>query len=287
MMKRLSLLAFLFSGISMANLPTDAWRLRYDERGLPLTDVRIADRFHTLMLDTGSGEGVHLYKYHLEQLVAHPNLEATRQPPRRLVDVSGEENQVSVWKIKRLLISNIPFTDVEAVSFSPWGLSMGGEQPVNEVLGLGLFRDRRVLMDFQNDRLQVLDHLPADVGKWSAYPVEKTSSGLRITAFAGNTPVHLIVDTGASHSLLFSDRLSAGTLFSGCRAIEPEADNLDCRVTNIKLTDNKDRLRDDLAIVTGGATPEELDFDGLLGMRLMRGHQVIIDMPERMLYISR
>lgn len=39
MIKRLSLLAFLFSGISMASLPADFGRLRYDERGLPLIDV--------------------------------------------------------------------------------------------------------------------------------------------------------------------------------------------------------------------------------------------------------
>ncbi|TWY26387.1 hypothetical protein FR992_27465, partial [Serratia marcescens] len=126
MIKRLSLLAFLFSGISMASLPADFGRLRYDERGLPLIDVRIDNRLHTLMLDTGSGEGMHLYKHDLDNLVANPGLQATEQAPRRLMDVSGGENKVSSWKINRLLISNIPFDNVEAVSFKPWGLSIGG-----------------------------------------------------------------------------------------------------------------------------------------------------------------
>lgn len=89
MIKRLSLLAFLFSGISMASLPADFGRLRYDERGLPLIDVRIDNRLHTLMLDTGSGEGMHLYKHDLDNLVANPGLQATEQAPRRLMDVSG------------------------------------------------------------------------------------------------------------------------------------------------------------------------------------------------------
>lgn len=287
MMKRLSLVVLLFFGFSVSSLATDFWRLRYDERDLPLIDVRIIDRLYTLMLDTGSGEGMHLYKHNLEKLVANPSLKATQQAPRRLIDVSGGENEVSAWKINRLFISNIPFDDVETVSFKPWGLSMGGEQPVSEVLGLGLFHNRRVLMDFKNDRLQMLDHLPTDIGDWSSYPVEKTASGLRITASVSNMPLHLIVDTAASHSLLFSDRLPSGTLFSGCRVIEPEASNLDCRVTKIIFTDDKGNSRDDLAVVTNGATPQELDFDGLLGMKFMRGRQVIIDMPERMLYISR
>ncbi|WP_339544239.1 hypothetical protein [Pseudomonas sp. RA_35y_Pfl2_P32] len=287
MIKRLSLLAFLFSGISMASLPADFWRLRYDERGLPLIDVRIDNRLHTLMLDTGSGEGMHLYKYNLDNLVANPILQATEQPPRRLMDVSGGENKVSAWKISRLFISNIPFDNVEVVSFKPWGLSMGGDVPVNEVMGLGIFRERRVLMDFKNDRLQILANLPFDIKKWSSYSIEQTASGLRVTASVGDAPLHLIVDTAASHSLLFSDRLPSGLLFSGCRDIEPEASNLDCQVTKIALTDREGKTRDDLAVVTHGATPQKLDFDGLLGMRFMRGHRVIIDMPERLLYISR
>ena len=58
-------------------------------------------------------------------------------------------------------------------------------------------------------------------------------------------------------------------------------------MTKIAFTDREGTTRDDLAVVTLGATPQELDFDGLLGMKFMRGHQVIIDMPERLLYISR
>lgn len=287
MIKGLSLLVLLFSGISMASLPTDFWRLRYDERGLPLIDIQIASRLHTLMLDTGSGEGIHLYTFNLDQLVINPEIKATQQAPRRLIDVSGGENKVTAWKIKRLLISDIPFDDVEIVSFKPWGWSMGADLPVNEVLGLGVFHGRRVLMDFKNDRLQMLDSLPSDINNWSAYPVEKTGSGLRITVSVEKKPLHLVVDTAASHSLLFSDRLPVDTLFSGCRTLEPEASNLDCRVTKVSVADKDGNLRTDLAVVTSGVTPQELDFDGLLGMRFMQGHRVIIDMPEHMLYIDR
>ncbi|CDM92157.1 hypothetical protein [Xenorhabdus bovienii] len=287
MMKWFSLLIFLFSGISMADLPTDFWRLRYDERGLPLIDIKIDNKYHTLMLDTGSGEGMHLYKHSIEKLVANPSLKATHESPRKLIDVSGGENNVSVWKINRLLISNIPFDNVEVVGFKPWGLTIGGEQPINEVLGRGMFHNRLVMMDFKNDRLQMLEHLPADINNWSSYPLEKTKSGLRITAYMGNTPLHLIVDTAASHSILFSNRLPVGTLFLGCRAIDPESSNSECRVTKINLIDEKGKFRDDLVIVPNGLTPKELDFDGLLGMNFMRYHQVIIDMRKSVFYINR
>lgn len=287
MIKRLMLLACFFPGFSMASPPADVGRLRYDERRLPLVDVQIDNRLHTLMLDTGSSEGIHLYQHDLERLVEQPSLKAVRLAPRRLRDLSGGENQVSAWRISRLFIGNIPFNDVEAVSFKPWGLSLGNEVPVSEVMGLGLFRDRKVLMDFENDRLQMLTHLPSDIAIWASYPFEQTDEGLSVTAFVGNKPLRLIVDTGASHSLLFAAGLPAGLLFSGCRSIEPEAENLDCRVTRFTLTDRRGRHHNDLAIVTEGPTSEALGFDGLLGMGFMRGHRVIIDMPERRLYISR
>ena len=83
-----------FPGFSMASPPADVGRLRYDERRLPLVDVQIDNRLHTLMLDTGSAEGIHLYQHDLERLVAQPSLKAVRLAPRRLRDLSGGENQV-------------------------------------------------------------------------------------------------------------------------------------------------------------------------------------------------
>ncbi|EEH8382596.1 hypothetical protein G3142_004618 [Salmonella enterica subsp. enterica serovar Montevideo] len=37
------------------------WSLRYDERGLPLTDVVIDGKMHTLMLDTGSSTEITIF----------------------------------------------------------------------------------------------------------------------------------------------------------------------------------------------------------------------------------
>lgn len=287
MIKLLVLLACLLPGFSMATAPTDVGRLRYDERRLPLIDVRIDNRLHTLMLDTGSTEGIHLYEHDLERLVAQASVKAVRLAPRRLRDITGGENQVSAWRISRLFIGNIPFDDVEAVSFKSWGFSLGKELPVSEVMGLGLLRDRKVLMDFKSDRLQILAHRPSDIATWSSYPFEQTDEGLLVMAFVGKKPLRLIVDTGASHSLLFAAGLPAGLLFSGCRSIEPEAANLDCRVARLTLVDSQGLSRDDLAIVADGPTPEALGFDGLLGMGFMRGHRVIVDMPAGMLYVSR
>lgn len=263
--------------------------LRYDERGLPLTDVRIAGRMHTLMLDTGSTTGLHLYKRDLVDLISKPGLNAIRQEDRRFIDVQGNQSQIPVWLLNNLIISGMRFNDVEIVPFAPWGLSIGSEQPVNEVMGLGLFRDSRFLLDFKENRLWPT-FIPSDMDKsyrWSSYLAEKTQSGLLITAIVGGKKLKLLLDTATSHSMLFADRLPSNTLFSGCKKLEPEASNLDCRVTTFSLKDNKGNNRNDYAIVINGNTPKELDFDGILGMNVMRDHLVIIDIPGEMLSINR
>ncbi|WP_213989267.1 hypothetical protein [Sodalis sp. dw_96] len=287
MMRIYPLLMVFFSNICVADIHNDFMRLRYDKRGLPMVDVQIVDRYHTLTLDTGSGEGIHINQYDLEQLIANPSLEAIHQAPLRIKDITGSENQVNAWKIKKLRISNITFNNVLAVSFKPWGFSMGDKIPVNEVMGLGIFQERSFLMDFKNDRLKMLEKLPSDLKKWSSYPIDRAESGLRIRAYVGGKPLYLIVDTGASHSFLFSDNLPSETRFFGCHTIEPKAANADCRVAKITLKDKKGRERNNLAIVTNSVTSKVLDFDGLLGMGFLRGHQVIVDMSGRMLYISR
>ncbi|EIW3594508.1 hypothetical protein MC118_005581 [Salmonella enterica] len=244
---------------------------------------------HTLMLDTGSTTGLHLYKRDLVDLISKPGLNAIRQEDRRFIDVQGNQSQIPVWLLNNLIISGMRFNDVEIVPFAPWGLSIGSEQPVNEVMGLGLFRDSRFLLDFKENRLWPT-FIPSDMDKsyrWSSYLAEKTQSGLLITAIVGGKKLKLLLDTATSHSMLFADRLPSNTLFSGCKKLEPEASNLDCRVTTFSLKDNKGNNRNDYAIVINGNTPKELDFDGILGMNVMRDHLVIIDIPGEMLSINR
>jgi hypothetical protein len=59
--------------------------------------------------------------------------------------VAGGERKVSAWRISRLLISTLPFDNVNAVSFQLWGVTLEGEQSDNHVLGLGLFQHARIL----------------------------------------------------------------------------------------------------------------------------------------------
>lgn len=286
----LTAVLLLLPGLAMADTAPLFWPLRYDERGLPLTDVIIDGKMHTLMLDTGSSTGGHFYERGLNELVSVSGPGATRLEDRRFIDISGNETRVPVWNLNHLIISGIRFNNIEIVPFKPWGLSIGNKKPVNEVMGLGLFHDRRFMVDFRKNRLWPT-YIPSvsDIDKsyrWSSYPVEKTQSGLLITAIVGGIKLKLLLDTATSHSMLFADHLPSDTLFSGCKTVEPEASDQDCRVTTFSLKDNQGTSRNESAIVISGNRPNGLDFDGILSMNVMRDHLVIIDIPGDIFSLS-
>lgn len=69
--------------------------------------------------------------------------------------------------------------------------------------------------------------------------------------------------------------------------MEPEASDQDCRVTTFSLKDNQGTSRNEFAIVISGKRPKGLDFDGILGMNVMRDHLVIIDIPGDIFRLNR
>lgn len=123
----LSAVLLLLPGLAMADTDTLFWSLRYDERGLPLTDVIIDGKMHTLMLDTGSSTGLHFHERGLNELVSVSGLETTRLEDRRFIDISGNEIRLPVCNLNHLIISGIRFNNIEIVPFKPWGLSIGNK----------------------------------------------------------------------------------------------------------------------------------------------------------------
>ncbi|EAT4551307.1 hypothetical protein D1914_22095 [Salmonella enterica] len=89
----------------------------------------------------------------MNELVSVSGPGATRLEDRRFIDISGNETRVPVWNLNHLIISGIRFNNIEIVPFKPGGLSIGNKKPVNEVMGLGLFHDRRFMVDFRKNRL--------------------------------------------------------------------------------------------------------------------------------------
>ena len=173
------LLSYVMSCSAIEN--NKYWNIRYDEKGIPLVDVVFLNEKHTLMLDTGSSSGLHLELDSFNKLKNNDVNNINDEKVHRFIDVTGMEQKVSSIKISQLEISNIYFRDFEVVNLKPWGLAIGGELPKSEVIGLGMFKNQIIMMDFEKNRIEILHSLPRNIDAWSLYSVNKTKSGLVIS----------------------------------------------------------------------------------------------------------
>lgn len=260
-------------------------KIEYDERGLPLINILIDNQPHKAMLDTGSSQGLHLYKKSLLKIIKNKNYNAKKEKPLKTSDLAGNIKVVPAWTLQNLKISEAIFSNVKIVGFKPWGLSIGGKLPDSEVVGLGLFDKHIIHMDFKNHFLKLLSGLPNNINSWAAFSLQKSSSGLIVKASTGEHNLSLILDTGASHSFIFSDTLPQKTKLYGCNRIDPQASKKDCDTAQLVLIDSNGKRETEFAIVI--EPPAFEDFDGVLGMKFLQGHETILDLSTNTLYINR
>ena len=260
-------------------------KIEYDERGLPLINVLIDKQPHKTMLDTGSSQGLHLYEKSLSKIITNKNYNAKKEKPHKTSDLNGNIKVVQAWTLQNLKVSEVMFSNVQVVGFKPWGLSIGGKLPDSEVVGLGLFDKHIIHMDFKNHFLELLSGLPNNINSWTAFSLQKSSSGLIIKASTGEHNLSLILDTGASHSFIFSDTLPQKTELYGCNRIDPQASKEECDTAQLVLIDSNEKRKTEFAIVIDA--PPFKDFDGVLGMKFLQGHETILDLSTNTLYINR
>lgn len=268
----------------LANEDNNYWQVRYDERGLPLVDVIFLNEKHTLMLDTGSGTGLHLKLTDLEKSKINAKNRIKSKEIRHFIDITGKERKVSSIKVDELEISNIYFHDFEVVDLKPWGLAIGGELPSSEVMGLEMFNNKIIIMDFKKNRIEFLNHLPNDIESWSLYPINKTKSGLVINVMVGSERLDFIIDTAASHSIIFENKLPNENKLLGCDFLSPELSHDDCQVIEFYIKRKGNEVVKNPAIIVPSANNEQIDFDGLLGMNYLKNKVFIMDLSNNNLY---
>ncbi|TFH89976.1 hypothetical protein [Vibrio ouci] len=265
-----------------------SWPLTYGELGIPIAHVTIGNNTHQLSVDTGASRGLYLYQENINSMIDDPAFSIQYIGTDRSIDLDGNITTTDLWQVDKLVISKVTFNEVDILAFKPWGLVLGGgEQPADEVLGLGLFQDALVLMDFYSNKIRVIDSLPTDLSGWTEFRVTPNKAGLQIDGYLSEgSRIRLVIDTAASHSVLLSSPLTEPLTKLGCSAAFPEAQDSDCMVVRYELSDNLDSVGHPFAILIPN-TSEITEFDGILGMDVLRGRQMIIDTQNLRVYISR
>lgn len=277
---------FLITNLPFLSECSQLGILSYNEIGIPIIDLKIENKKLSLMLDTGSSEGLHLENGNIKKILNNGNLDIKNKTPYAYMDILGNKNNVTSWTIDKLSISNTIFNNVKIVELQSWGLNIGGKTIETEVIGLGVFHGKKIVLDFKKNRLIILKDIPEYVRSWSSYPIEQTKSGLKLTVYVHKKPLNFIIDTAASHSIVFSNNLTNKNSYLGCNIISSEALSSDCNVQKISIKNIKGKIQNEYAIVIDSPQSKDIGFDGLLGMSFMKNKIIIIDLTTKVLYIK-
>ncbi len=153
------------------------------------------------------------------------------------------------------------------------------------VIGLGLFRQKALLIDYQHRLFSVADRLDdfnIDRQQWLALPLTLTHEGIIIEAMKNNETFNMLLDTGASHSMLWSKRLNRTENVYPCKEVIDELDYEGCRATQIKIKSAPSGQINIEAVLVDNVD-SQMEAEGLLGTNFLQHHRVIIDFPAQKL----
>ncbi|ORM57534.1 hypothetical protein PRCB_05920 [Pantoea rodasii] len=280
----------LYSGILFCTLSTVslaeaviAIPFTLDESAVPIATLSINGQQGQFMLDTGSSFAFHFDQQFIRQV---PWLIRLKEKVRT-TDLTGEVLLNDHFKFHHVSVNGMSFEHVEGVSLSSWGLALqpGGKRPESMVIGLGLFRQKALMIDYQQSLFTVanrLDDLHIDRHQWLTLPLKLTEEGIIIEAVKHNETYNMLLDTGATLSMIWNENLKRIDNVFPCREMMAELDDEDCQATNITLK-HATRGKVNIDVVLLNNEVEQMTADGILGTNFLQHHRVLIDFPNQQL----
>ncbi|MBC8949556.1 MULTISPECIES: aspartyl protease family protein [Xenorhabdus] len=261
---------------------------QFDKFSLPVATLEIDGKKQNLMLDTGASQALHLTKEFMSEisgLVIDPE-------KARSTDITGKVFFNDKFHIPQLSINGMIFKDITGVSLTPWGVTLLGQEkklPTSMVMGPNLFKDKVVLIDYKNQKLSVSDHLQAlDVNVtdgWSELPLRLTQEGIVVKVSQNAKNYNMILDTGASASVFWQQRLQSPPVILPCGALREDLDKEECIVSTFQLDEkNAKKIKLNSLLIDGDFN--HLNADGLIGNNFFNQYAVLIDFPGKRLFIK-
>lgn len=258
-----------------------------DDTSIPVTQVDIDGKRQTFSIDTGSSIALHLSKDTMAQLsglIIDPEQERT-------TDLTGKIFLNERFHIPQLSINGMVFKNVKGVSLTPWGMVLipNGHLPTSMVIGLDLFKGKAVLIDYKGQRLSVADNVQAlsvnVADGWIVLPLQLTQEGVVVNVSQRLQRYNMVLDTGASVSVFWKDRLRSSFTGFPCQLVMPEMDNKGCVAAEFQLDEvGKENIKLGAVLLDGAF--EHMETDGLIGHNFFKNFAVLIDFPGQRLLIK-
>lgn len=278
--KIIKLCLIVLSGI-FARANAESFNIRYQGQ-LPIIDVKIGNRLHSLILDTGSSNGLHLY---ISNILNNPALNAREIKPLLAQDLSGTTVKLRQWASSNVILSSTSLNAINLVEFKPWGFGAADDvtNPEYEVIGRGSFSDKVVSINFLKNTLIFNDKIP--VKKSHALSFELSSSGVLLNVVVNNKLLKFVVDTAATESVVFYESLPAEVSYLGCDRTDPKAGRLECNVVSARFFESAKETEEIYAVAINSNSADGFGFDGVLGLNFLKKHNMTLDMENKIIYI--
>ena len=281
MNKKILFLIILFMS-RFAQSQEVTWDLTFDDKyNLPLIMINYQGEKIQMILDTGSNIALHLPMDLINKI---PN-KMENSEKIRSVDLLGNITEIKSFVIDRLSLNSFVFKNVKVAEYKKWGLIISSEntnksENTNEdkyVIGLGLFDDYVLTINYPESNITISDDIATNLTpQWIAIPFDLNGEGLVVNLSDGIKNYKMVLDTGATVSLIKQQSLSPKSITISDPEDDFKAISLD--VNNV--------ANDSVLPIIIDSFPNEFQSDGLLGADFLSKNRVKIDFKNKQMWIQ-
>ena len=259
------------------------WDLTFDNKyNLPLIMMDFQGEKITMTLDTGSKIALHLPMDLINKI---PN-KTENSEKIRSIDLSGGVTELKSFIVNKLELNSFTFNKVQVVEYKDWGLVISSDPTIDDsedtdedkpVIGLGLFDGYVLTINYPESNLTLSDDTSTDLNpNWVAIPFDLNDEGLVVTLSDGIKNYKMVLDTGATVSLIKQQSLSPESI----KISDPEDDfkSISLDVNNV--------ANDSVLPIIIDSFPNEFQSDGLLGADFLSKNRVKIDFKNKQMWIQ-
>ena len=281
MNKKILFLIMLFMS-RFAQSQEVTWDLTFDNKyNLPLIMINYQGEKIQMILDTGSNIALHLPMDLINKI---PN-KMENSEKIRSTDLSGSVTELRSFIIDKLVLNSFTFNNVQVVEYKDWGLYISSDQTNNSedtnedkpVIGLGLFDDYVLTINYPESNITISDDIATNLTpQWIAIPFDLNDEGLVVNLSDGIKNYKMVLDTGATVSLIKQQSLSPKSITISDPEDDFKAISLD--VNNV--------ANDNVLPIIIDSFPNEFQADGLLGADFLSKNRVKIDFKNKQMWIQ-
>ena len=281
MNKKILFLIMLFMS-RFAQSQEVTWDLTFDDKyNLPLIMINYQGEKIQMILDTGSNIALHLPMDLINKI---PN-KMENSEKIRSTDLSGNVTELRSFIIDKLVLNSFTFNNVQVVEYKDWGLYISSDQTNNSedtnedkpVIGLGLFDDYVLTINYPESNITISDDIATNLTpQWIAIPFDLNGEGLVVNLSDGIKNYKMVLDTGATVSLIKQQSLSPKSITISDPEDDFKAISLD--VNNV--------ANDSVLPIIIDSFPNEFQSDGLLGADFLSKNRVKIDFKNKQMWIQ-